>query len=213
MSLILEALKQADNERGRGSVPGVFSQPIPANELPVRASRRSPLVWLLVAATGAALLWWAWPHSPWGVRPNTSTQTTQQAPVPAPVTAPPQVPPADTALFQPEPMAAKPPAAAPTAPAALPAPTVALPPAHIPAPLADPPVPGITDLPAETRVQLPSVQISGHTYSDHAALRTLMIDGHMVMEGQAVSPGLRVERIGPHQAVFSHRGTRFSVDY
>ena len=49
--------------------------------------------------------------------------------------------------------------------------------------------------------------------SDNPALRMLMVDGRMLVEGQAVSPGLRLERIGPHQAVFNHRGTRFSVDY
>jgi general secretion pathway protein B len=210
MSLILEALKQADSERGHGSVPGVFSQPIHPAEQPAPSSRRSLPVWLLLAAAaGAALLWFTWPHTPWGVRPTTQTQPTHATPtpVPAPVAVPPQAPPANAALFQPEPVVA-----APSAPAAT-ATLAVLPTAHTPAPRAEPPVPGTTDLPAETRARLPSVQISGHTYSDHAALRTLMIDGRMVMEGQAVSPGLRVERIGPHQAVFSHRGTRFSVDY
>lgn len=101
------------------------------------------------------------------------------------------------------------PAPAPAAPAS----TTALPPPPIPAPRAEAPVQSAADLPADARAELPNVHITGHTYSDNPTLRMLMIDGHMVVEGQAISPGLRLERIGPHQAVFNHRGTRFSVDY
>ena len=68
-------------------------------------------------------------------------------------------------------------------------------------------------LPAEVRARLPGLNITGHTYSDNPTLRTLMIDGRMFVEGQAVQPGLRVERIDPHRAVFNHQGTRFAVDY
>lgn len=55
------------------------------------------------------------------------------------------------------------------------------------------------------------VLLTGHTCSDHPTLRMLMIDRHMVVEGQAVAPGLRLKRIGPHQAIFNRRGTRYSV--
>ena len=74
-------------------------------------------------------------------------------------------------------------------------------------------VPSATELPSEVRARLPGLNITGHTYSDNPTLRTLMIDGRMFVEGQAVQPGLRVERIGPHRAVFNHQGTRFGVDY
>ena len=74
-------------------------------------------------------------------------------------------------------------------------------------------VPAIGELPAETQAALPGLTITGHTYSDNPTLRSLMIDGRMFVEGQALAPGLRLERIGPHRAVFNLRGTRFGVDY
>lgn len=95
--------------------------------------------------------------------------------------------------------------ALPVAPAVAPA-------AAAPAPMAAE-VPAIGELPAETQAALPGLTITGHTYSDNPTLRSLMIDGRMFVEGQALAPGLRLERIGPHRAVFNLRGTRFGVDY
>jgi general secretion pathway protein B len=80
-------------------------------------------------------------------------------------------------------------------------------------PIAPQPATPLDDIGAAQRAGLPPLQITGHTYSDNPTLRMLMIDGHMVVEGQALAPGLRLERIGPHQAIFNHRGTRFSVGY
>jgi len=234
MSLILDALKQADSERSRGSVPGVFSPALheAAAAASARAPTRWPLWWVLIAAAAAALAWFAWPFTPWGARQPVAPPAQPQATVSAP--PPPQATPAaasDQALFKPAPAAPAPAAAPPPTlpvPAAPPQPTVRAeisspPPAPVaptPAAAAPPPrpapapaVPTAAELPADARAQLPAVQISGHTYSDNPALRMLMVDGRMLVEGQAVSPGLRLERIGPHQAVFNHRGTRFSVDY
>lgn len=63
------------------------------------------------------------------------------------------------------------------------------------------------------RARLPSLTITGHTYSDNPTLRTLMVDGRMLVEGQMLSPGLRLERIERHQAIFKQGGTRFSMGY
>ena len=41
----------------------------------------------------------------------------------------------------------------------------------------------------------------------------LIANGQVVKEGQALSPDLTLEVIGPHSAVFNHRGTRFNVNY
>ncbi len=239
MSLILDALKQADSERSRGSVPGVFSPNL--HDVTAAASARAPTrwpLWLLIAAAAAALAWFAWPLTPWDARqPAAPLLTPPQATVSA--APPPQATPAalaDQALFKPVPAAPAPalaaaPASTLSAPAAPPLlaarveaanpppaavttpPAAAAQPQTWPRPAPAPVVPTAAELPAETRAQLPAVHISGHTYSDNPALRMLMVDGRMLVEGQAVSPGLRLERIGPHQAVFNHRGTRFSVDY
>lgn len=55
--------------------------------------------------------------------------------------------------------------------------------------------------------------ITGHTHSDHPTLRMFMLGGHQMVTGPAIAPGLRRERIDPHQAIFNHRGTRFSMGY
>jgi general secretion pathway protein B len=234
MSLILDALKQADSERGRGAPPGVFSQP----GVPARAhAARTPRAWMLAVAAGAALLGYlAWPLVPGVARPTPAPAVAEPVPATAPARAttpatasaappaapaalpmPAEAPPAG-ALFKPPAPEAKAAVAAtaPTAPPVAsppPAPAVSpLPPYAMPGP-APAPVQTAAELPADIRAQLPGVNITGHTFSDNPTLRMLMIDGRMFVEGQAVSPGLRVERIGPHQAVFNHRGTRFSVDY
>jgi general secretion pathway protein B len=238
MSLILDALKQAESERGRGALPGVFSQPPHAPEAPARAPvTRHPVVWLLAAFAGAALLGYlAWNQVPGVARP--AAAPTAMKPVPtmlpaatATVTAAapssaaasrpagalfnPPAPPAKAAVTAAAPSSAAPrPEPAPQVPTATPAAPAlsSLPPYALPAPPAAT-VPTVAELPADIRAQLPGVNITGHTFSDNPTLRMLMIDGRMFVEGQAVSPGLRVERIGSHQAVFNHRGTRFSVDY
>lgn len=71
----------------------------------------------------------------------------------------------------------------------------------------------LTELPAETRAQLPKVTISGSTYSNNPAHRMLIVNGNVVREGQAVSPGLVLEVITPRSAVFNHNGTRFNVNF
>lgn len=213
MSLILDALKQADSERARGSVPGVFSQPLQSTGEPAPSARWGLLVWLLLAAAaGAALLWFAGPDLLREAGPGKATPSQVPATVaqPAPVAVP-----ASTAMFHAAPVVS----AQPAEPAPLPAVAERALPSGLEAPAmpatqaSTPPVPSAAELPASVRSGLPSVLITGHTYSDNPTLRMLMIDGHMVVEGQAISPGLRLERIGPHQAVFNHRGTRFSVDY
>lgn len=74
-------------------------------------------------------------------------------------------------------------------------------------------IPTLTELPSTSRSGIPPLNITGHTYSDNPTLRTLMIDGRMFVEGQAVQPGLRLERIDRDHAVFNFRGTRFAVEH
>lgn len=220
MSLILDALQQAEQERRQGAAPPDLFTPQPppcAPVTPAPATKR-PLVWLLaVLVLGAGAAWW------WTAR-NAGPRTADTPAVALPDSgaarpAAPQTTPPDKALFaEPAPPAmpaAVPPATPPIAPAR---PVTAAPPdkpaqtASALAPSgAD--LPALGDLPAQTRDALPGLAISGHTYSDNPTLRSLMIDGRMFVEGQAVAPGLRLERIGPHRAVFNLRGTRFGVDY
>lgn len=228
MSLILDALQQAEHERGRDRAPELFGPTVGAAAPRTASPPPSRWPWALAAMavlTAAGTLAWAfWPHPP-ATHPMAAAATHPAAP---PLTT-------DAALFNPAPAAPAPvnaatmPAASaataeqPAPPATAPVPlapvatrAASVPAAPIPAtaPLnAEAQAPTASDLPPEVRARLPGLNITGHTYSDNPTLRTLMIDGRMFVEGQALQPGLRLERIGPHRAVFNHQGTRFAVDY
>jgi general secretion pathway protein B len=228
MSLILDALRQAEHERGRDHAPDLFgpalgaAAPQPASPPTSRGPWALAAVAVLVAA--GALAWAFWPRPPATARapqaatpPVLAPQSTGAAlfnpPLPAPVAAAPALPALAVAPSQ-----TTPPAAAPSRPDPASPTTTAAVPSNSPPPPAtgaafETPPPAATELPADIRARLPGLNITGHTYSDNPTLRTLMIDGRMFVEGQAVQPGLRVERIGPHRAVFNHQGTRFAVDY
>jgi general secretion pathway protein B len=62
MSYILDALRRADAERDRGTVPGLHSQPMPLAAEPPPPHRPVPWAWIAVgAAVGvAALVLWRW---------------------------------------------------------------------------------------------------------------------------------------------------------
>lgn len=221
MSLILDALQQAEHERNGARSAAVLG-PAPAE--PTVTGTAAPLrrwPWWLAAslmAGTAALGWWVGSRPQPALAPVQTApqpQTQSQTPTPAIATAP------GTALFAPPaPEQVQPPitpAAPPTAAAPLPAAPVPHPSSDAATAGAAPPAPTAAptsnELPEDVRAGLPALTITGHTYSDNPTLRTLMIDGRMFVEGQALAPGLRLERIGPHAAVFNQRGTRFSVVY
>jgi general secretion pathway protein B len=224
MSYILDALKRADAERDRGHVPGLRSQPVsataPARRRP-RAGRRA-ILWLSLLGLLAVLLalgaWWfgsARPPSARREAPPATPPVAEPPPVAAPVPAPPP-----TAAPTPAPVPATPdavsaPATPLLAPEIAPAPKPgARPPGTAPAPSA--PVPasgaGLPELPAGNG-SVPALKISGSTYSENPAHRMLIVNGKVLQEGQEVAPGLKLEVIGPHSAVFNHQGARYNVNY
>lgn len=232
MSLILDALRQAEHERGRDRSPDLFGPALGATA--TLSARPTASRWPWALAAGAALIavgalaWAFWPRPP-ASAPATRAAAPQLPQLPQVPQVQPVRPiePAGAALFNPPPAppavaeqasaaVATPPqapaAAAATAPATVPPERPAPAPMPPPAPV-DAQTPAAAELPAEVRARLPSLHITGHTYSDNPTLRTLMIDGRMFVEGQNVQPGLRLERIGPHRAVFNHQGTRFAVDF
>jgi general secretion pathway protein B len=220
MSLILDALQQAEQERRQGAAPpDLFTPPPPPSTpaAPAPATKR-PLVWLLVALVlgAGAAGWWTARQTGQPIADVPAASPPAMAATRAPA---PRTPPPDKALFTEPAPPATPAAVTAVTPPAKPARTVAaaLPDAPARATPAQAPsgadLPALGDLPAQTRAGLPSLVVSGHTYSDNPTLRSLMIDGRMFVEGQALAPGLRLERIGPHRAVFNLRGMRFGVDY
>lgn len=155
------------------------------------------------------------------------------APVAASGTPPPEAPTAATEapgrpapiLLPERPMAARPAALAPAQVTAatgsafgpdpvppMPA-AVTRPPAPTPSPpapaAAAPSAPVATGAPASA----PPVKVTGATYSDNPAHRMLIVNGKIVLEGQDIEPGLKLEVITPHSAVLNHQGSRFNINY
>jgi len=220
MSTILEALRRAEQERKRGTVPTVHS---PAAVLAPAASgaagaRRARAPWVIAGALAlvmgaAALLWW------WGAgRP--------QAPLPPSVPAAAAAKPAPPAVVGAEPAHEAPPAKAPARPALAPAarrpPTVAAgsaPPAgqarQEPAAPARTtgtgPVFAPADLPASVRAELPGLHVAGITWSASARLRMAIVNGQVLHEGDSAAPDMVLQAIEPARTVWLFRGYRVAL--
>jgi general secretion pathway protein B len=140
-------------------------------------------------------------------RPSARQPTAKPAPSPAPSPAPAKKPapvPAPAVKAAPAP-------ASPTARSASPTPGPAAASAPPPAPSASPTLPMLADLPSDVRAAMPRLNVSGAVYSPDPSARILLINGQVLREGDAVAPGLVLERIGPRQAVLSWQGTRFQI--
>lgn len=227
MSLILDALQEAEQRRGHRMAPENAAQAAPVAGI-VTPKAGHPGLWLLgtgiLLATMLGAAWFLWP----ALEQTSSRVPAEDQGIPRPQTVETQ-----------EVMAARPNAS--TGPiframdaiqpdatrtpdkvsdGAQQAPSTPLQTAPLtqtqrvmPPDVATPGIPALAELSAQDRAGIPALNITGHTYSDNPTLRTLMVDGRMFVEGQALQPGLRLERIEPHRAVFNHRGTRFAMDY
>ena len=236
MSYILEALRKADAERERGSVPDLHAQLLPpgVSDAEVAPPRSSAALWLglgvgLAAVAGAA--WYLLGHD---------EPTTAAAPVAALAAAPPAAPTAAAAVTVAPPgppgarMASAPPVSsvppAATVPPAQPAPAVQpepavpkpvvkpKPAAAAPVPKAEPVpapapqrVPPLAELPAELRQQVPPLAVGGSVYSPQASARMVVINGQVFQEGSSLGPELKLEQVRPKTAVLSIRGQRFEL--
>lgn len=234
MSTILEALRRAERERQRGSIPSVHD-PAPVLAGALTASPRGqalrrfrvPLLAALVLALAAALWWWRLPHEL--AAPAAAPATPLTAPLAAPV-APAASPPSAKAPERPA--TAKVRTAPPSAPApavrdAPPAPataaqTLASKPATPPAPRsttapapakapAEGPIFAPADLPAALRAELPRLHLAGITWSANARLRMAIVNGQVLHEGESAAPGLVLERIEPARTVWAFRGYRVAL--
>jgi general secretion pathway protein B len=229
MSYILDALKKADAERERRGVPGLHAQAAGlAGE-----ERRSGGLLRWAAGAGALLLvaalawWWV------GVRdaapvPPTATPSAPTAPAPqAPVAQAPavQTPVVQAPVMQAPVMQA--PATQTPPDAAVAPPRVIVPPAPpalVPSPAQAPPataasaarserVVALAQLSPELRRQLPPLTVSGAMYAPQPAARLIFINGQVFREGDTLTEGLVLERIGPASSVLSLRGTRFELKH
>ena len=237
MSYILDALRRAQAERGRGSVPDLHTPATPVTGLPVARAGAAPgMAWLLagllMAAGLAGAAWWLW-----------RTPTAQVAPA-APVAAPKAESAAPVTASVAEatqaPAAPPPPAPAPT-PVPTPAPAPApqrvekrapeprqprraatapeSPQAQAPEPKPARPAPQATqapvfaqaDLPPAVREQLPTLQLAGVTYSTNPLYRMVIVNGQVLHEGDPAGPGLLLEKIEPGRTIWSFKGYRYGL--
>ena len=208
MSYILDALKRAESERSRGAVPGVHAQPQAAATPSPQG--RSRVVWVLagalaLAAVGGGLWWWSTssaersPTAPSPVPPvAVVVPTPVQAPAPAAV-----LPPILPLPVEP------PPPAAPTVPVA-----VAKAPAAPTTPAAQQPRVGtLAELPDAIRQQLPTLAISGATYSENPQYRMVIVNGQVLHEGDTAAPGVVLEKIRQKEVVLRTQGYRYAAPY
>jgi general secretion pathway protein B len=241
MSFILDALRRADAERERGSVPTLHSQSAPhdtAAAAAAQARRRAPGLWVAgLGVAAVALLLLAALVSQWTARDGSEPAQRLEPPVlqaqgPAPMQAPVQAPVAGP-MMTPAPLApareaaglasAEPKRAAP-APLVRPAPT--LPPAPVPAmpvvaeanmrakpALGQQAAPGLSELPEALRRELPALATSGAMYSDTPANRMIIINGQVFHEGDKVGANLVLEEIKLRAAILSFKGQRFALSY
>jgi general secretion pathway protein B len=228
VSLILDALRKADAERERGSVPSLYSQPVasPSAEVPPKPRVGPNWLWIAigiaVGLSGAA----AWvmvgrDAAPPGAAatpaaaPPSSTATPPVAPAPSGV-APSAV---AVAPGPPSPSAASPAVAEP-APWPQPEERKAMrPEAKGDAPVrvignvppAEAQVYSRDQLPPDIRAALPQFAIGGSMYSPNPAARSLIVNGQLYRERDRLTPDLVLEEVKLKAAIFSFRGYRFEV--
>jgi general secretion pathway protein B len=229
MSYILEALKKADadRERERSAVPSLHAH---TDALGFERERRGGAALGAKLAVGAALLlagggaawWWTAAPSTNDERPTVSaTPAPAAVPAPAPVPQAPQPvavapaapPPLPTPAQAPSPIVA-PPAPVPPPPrkaAAAAAPPTAATPA--PRPPAEARLPTRNELAPELRAALPPLNVSGAVYAPSPSARLLFVNGLVLHEGDVLSDGLTVERIGRASSVLAFRGQRFELKH
>lgn len=225
MSLILDALRKADAERERGSVPSLHAQPVlpRSTEAPLAPRQRPTWVWTMVGLAAGLTIAAAWVMFGREATPTPTAAHGDATPMSAPPAASGQGAPGGATARAP--VAAVP---VPAPPAAEPAPWP-----QRDAPRRDAPVPTLTapsvptltapsvapaesvvsreQLPAHVRAELPAFTIGGSMYSSNPASRSLIVNGQLYRERDRLTADLSLEEIRQKAAIFSFRGHRFEV--
>jgi general secretion pathway protein B len=76
-----------------------------------------------------------------------------------------------------------------------------------------PKVAPLSELPEDLRRQIPPLVITGVVYSDSPAQSLLLVNKLVLTQGNLAAPEVMLERIHLHHAVFSFRGTQFTLSY
>ena len=75
------------------------------------------------------------------------------------------------------------------------------------------PVNKLSELPADVRLAMPKLVITGSTYSDTPAYRMLIINGQVFHEGEKIAADMLLQQIRPNIAVLEYKGQRYSMPY
>jgi general secretion pathway protein B len=256
VSLILDALRKADSERERETVPGLHAQPLPSlsAELAPRP-RTQAWRWIPLGMAIGALVPAAWLLA---TRDTPQSAEERAATSPAQAKAAPAVPrPAAATAGRSSTAAASLPSPAPTAatqatPEARVAQSAKPKPVAEPAPWTDPdnrkgigaikaapsagaamasskpesssavasaPPPAATpvyareQLPPDIRAELPNLVVGGSIYSPSPAARSVIINGRIYRENDALNPELVLEQIQLKAAVLRYKGYRFEIGF
>jgi len=78
-----------------------------------------------------------------------------------------------------------------------------------PAAAAEPPIVPREQLPEPVRAELAALKLGGSIYSARPSERSLIVNGQLCRENEVLAPGLTLEQIRPHSAVFRFKGYRF----
>jgi general secretion pathway protein B len=68
----------------------------------------------------------------------------------------------------------------------------------------------LTELPAAVKQQLPNIAIAFHQYSPNPAERRVMINNLVLKQGDAIAPGLTLEKITAEGVILSYQGYQFT---
>lgn len=214
MSFIFDALRKSENERQRGSVPDVARLPLAEPERRMPRWALSLIALLAVSVVALAAAWWQARGTGFGtpmralpastLEPAERVETSGAVPAAASEPAR-QAPRAELpgSTVERRPVVA--PAATVDASAAeTPGPV----PAAQPSPQAPNPPPSLARLRA-TGVEVPTVRLQLHSYSDNRERRFVFVDGARYGEGEALAAGPRVVRITPTGVVLAHDDHEF----
>lgn len=230
MSYVLEALKKAQAQREQGTVPSIHSVQVPLVAVHDKArTNLKPVLWaiaVLLLALVALLVWrmdMSLPAKLDTVPVVVQAAPALAAPVHVPVQVPIQVP---AAAAQPTPASAMAPVAE-----SLPSGDV-----QVPVSAKDERAAAtkkeraprkeaakksaetsrvylVPELPEAIRRELPTLAISGGSYSSNPAQRLIIVNNQVFTEGSEPVPGVRVQRIEPAAAVLSFQGYLYRLGY
>ena len=221
MSLILDALRKADAERERGSVPSLHSHPVlpPSAEVAPKPAARPNWLWIAIGIAVGLAAAAAWvmvgrdAPAPVAAAPPAPAKASAPATLgfapPAPAAAPLAAPSAAAEVAEPAPWPQpdERKAVRPEAKGATPPPVPVL--GNVP--VAESQVYAREQLPPDIRAALPQLTIGGSIYSPNPAGRSLIVNGQLFRERDRLTQDLSLEEIKLKAAVFSFRGYRFEV--